>query len=360
MTVEPSRFEIQIQSGLHAGAVETLPEGRHRIGSDIEADIVLVEDGIAPIHVAIGLSGRFARIEALSDGVTIDGRGPLAVGGSADVPIPTAFAIGGTRIFVAPDAQTAGDPASASAPSLLALPASPAVRALIALQVLAVLALMVVPNPVADALSPSGPRQIAVASPAAAGATAGADAEGSIADRMSGEPPAVTGSVPSPAALPVRAARPDAAADHGRPSILPLRPRRPADAPPALDAARALQAELERVGLLNVVIDAGPGIVTAAGTIEPSTAVRWQSVQQWFDERFAGEITSVNSVGVKAEKLPVSLGIEAVWRGDQSHLIIRGQKYLEGAVLEGGWSIHRIEAERVILQRDGRLVAVRY
>jgi hypothetical protein len=79
MTVEPSRFELQIQSGLHAGAVETLPEGRHRIGSDIEADIVLVEDGIAPIHVAIGLSGRFARIEALSDGVTIDGRGPLAV-----------------------------------------------------------------------------------------------------------------------------------------------------------------------------------------------------------------------------------------------------------------------------------------
>jgi type III secretion protein D len=228
------------------------------------------------------------------------------------------------------------------------------VRALIALQVLAVLALMVVPNPVADALSPSGP--IAVASPTAAGA----EAERPAADRMWGEPPAGTGSVASPAALPIPAARPEAAADDRRPTIMPLLPRRPTDAPPALHAARALQAELERVGLVNVVVDAGPGIVSAAGTIEPSTASRWQSVQQWFDERFAGEITLVNSVGVKAEKLPVSLGIEAVWRGEPSHLVIRGQKYLEGAVLDGGWSIHRIEAERVLLQRDGRLVAVRY
>ena len=108
------------------------------------------------------------------------------------------------------------------------------------------------------------------------------------------------------------------------------------------------------------MVEAGPGVVTAAGTVEPGATARWQSIQQWFDERFAGEITLVNGVDVKAEKMPVSLGIEAVWRGEPSHLIIRGQKYLEGAVLDGGWTIHRIEAERVILQRDGRLVAVRY
>jgi type III secretion protein D len=358
MTVEPNRFKLQIQSGLYAGAVETLPEGRYRIGSDIDADIVLIEDGIAAIHLIIGVSGRFARIEVLADAVTVDGRGPLAPGAFADAPIPTGLTVGGIRIVLSPDAESVVDPAIVSEPVAAALPTRHAVRALIALQVLAVLALMVLPNPVADALSRSDSRPIGAASTLVADSDSAADAMRSPAEQAAAVPPAVTGSVPSPAAVRPLAA-PGNASERGDPLPV-LLPRNQTGEPSGMRAAQALQAELERVGLLNVVVNAGLGIVTAAGTIEPSTVPRWQSVQQWFDERFAGEITLVNGVSAKAEKLPVALGIEAVWRGEQSHLIIRGQKYLEGAVLDGGWIIHRIEPERVVLQRDGRLVAVRY
>jgi hypothetical protein len=54
------------------------------------------------------------------------------------------------------------------------------------------------------------------------------------------------------------------------------------------------------------------------------------------------------------------LSIEGVWRGQHPHLLIRGQKYLEGAMVDGGWAIERIEAEKVLLRREGKLVAVRY
>ena len=125
-------------------------------------------------------------------------------------------------------------------------------------------------------------------------------------------------------------------------------------------AADAMRAEVERMGILNVLIEPGVGIVAATGTIDPKAAAHWQTVQRWFDERFEGDITLVNGVSIKAEKVPVSLSIEGVWRGDHPHLLIRGQKYLEGAMLDGGWSIERIEAEKVLLRREGKLVAVRY
>jgi type III secretion protein D len=134
-------------------------------------------------------------------------------------------------------------------------------------------------------------------------------------------------------------------------------------APPANavdQAAEELKREVERAGLLNVTIDASGGVVMARGSVEPGVAAQWQSIQQWFDERFKGEVMLVNGVVLKAEKLPSSLAIEGVWRGPQSHLVIRGQKYLEGAMLDNGWTIQRIEVERVVLSRDGRLVAVRY
>ena len=60
------------------------------------------------------------------------------------------------------------------------------------------------------------------------------------------------------------------------------------------------------------------------------------------------------------EKLPASLGIEGVWRGPQPYIVVRGQRYLVGAVVDGGWAIRGIEADRVMLEREGRLVAMRF
>jgi type III secretion protein D len=351
MSAEPGRFTLQIQSGLYEGVVETMPEGRYRVGSEIPCEIVLMEDGVAPHHVTVGLSGSAARIEAQAAGVTVEGIGVMEAGQSVDVPLPAGLSIGGVAIALADDQPPASEQPASSRVGPASLAPRNVVRALVLLQVAAVLVLMVVPNPVADALSRSDPARDAVASP---GGPKAAGAEPLARDdAVAPPPPSTTGST-------FREGLHGAAARRGAAESATGTVRSPLARPSGEDAARALQAEVERLGLLNVVVEAGSGIVTAAGTIEPSTAARWQNVQQWFDETFAGEITLVNGVSVKAERLPVSLGIEAVWRGEQSHLIIRGQKYLEGAVLDGGWTIHRIEPERVVLQRDGRLVAVKY
>jgi type III secretion protein D len=161
-------------------------------------------------------------------------------------------------------------------------------------------------------------------------------------------------SATNPADIPVAAISRDVVQRDASPGI----PDPGSDAVKA--AADAMRAEVERMGILNVVIEPGVGIVAATGTIDPKAAAQWQTVQRWFDERFEGDITLVNGVSVRAERVPVSLSIEGVWRGDHPHLLIRGQKYLEGAMLDGGWAIERIEAEKVLLRREGKLVAVRY
>ena len=93
MEAAPDRFTLAIHSGLYEGVVETLAEGRYRIGSDIGADLVLVEDGIAAQQLVIGLAGRFARLEALADGVALESIGPLLAGEARDVPLPTELVI---------------------------------------------------------------------------------------------------------------------------------------------------------------------------------------------------------------------------------------------------------------------------
>ncbi len=100
--------------------------------------------------------------------------------------------------------------------------------------------------------------------------------------------------------------------------------------------------------------------VTATGSVEPALATRWEALQRAFDERVLGEVTLVNSVAVRTERQPVSLSIEGVWQGAQPYIVLRGQRYFVGALVEGGWAIRAIDQDRVMLERDGRLVAMRF
>ncbi|PJI54820.1 hypothetical protein CTI14_11030 [Methylobacterium radiotolerans] len=162
--------------------------------------------------------------------------------------------------------------------------------------------------------------------------------------------PAGTSGTADPAHGPV------AGRNDGRPKLA-LTPRPEA----AIRAAASdLQRQAQEGGLLNVRVEARGGAVTATGFVEPALLTRWETLQQGFDERFLGEITLVNSVAVKAEKLPASLGIEGVWRGSQPYIVLRGQRYFLGAVVDGGWTIRAIEHDRVMIEREGRLVAMRF
>lgn len=356
-------YRLEILSGLYAGVTQQVCGGRLALGSGAEADILLLEPDFAPLHAGIVLRGGTIRVEGLADDVAVAGVGPVPAGAARTVRLPATVEIGGIAIAWDAVAKTAAETAAEAPPApvplglapgrslgrrfgaVRSLLARPAVPGIAAAGLLAVTVFLTLANPIA-------------------GAAALIDGTGQ--DVHPGLHP---GSPASPAPQPVAATPQPAAADRPAPAagqevskeaaraVPAPAPARPA----AVDAAAgALREEIGQAGLLNVHVRASGGAVTASGTIEPAMTGRWEALQKAFDERFAGDVTLVNSVAVKAERLPASLGIEGVWRGPQPYIVVRGQRYLVGAVVDGGWTIRDIERDRVMLEREGRLVAMRF
>ena len=325
-------YRLEIQSGLYAGVTQDVGEGRLVLGSGPEADILLMEPDFAPVHAAVVLQERTIRVEGLSSGVAVTGIGPVPAGAARTIRLPATVEIGG--VALAWDVSRTSVPEARAARPLVTvrrLLARPTVPGIAAAGVLAVTVLLTLSNPIAGAaVLIDGTDKTAQAHVQTVAATTPAAPPAAVAP-----PAAAKAAVPGPASAPQK--------------------------PVAVEAAaKALQDDIAGAGLLNVHVRASGGAVTATGTIEPAFAGRWEGLQKAFDERFAGDVTLVNSVAVKAEKLPASLGIEGVWRGAQPYIVVRGQRYLAGAVVDGGWTIRGIEHDRVMLERDGRLVAMRF
>lgn len=295
-------FMFEVQSGHYAGLAERTGAGSFVIGSGVGADLVFVEQGLEPNHLRITLEPGRILIEALAPGVVLEGVGEVAPGESAESALPALVQLGAMSMRWTDESS---DPPAHAGAARLASATTLAATLLAFLAIAGLLTFIYGAN--ADARSPAA---------------------------------VVTGASDTLAARKFASARPDEAG--------------------ASAAAQALQAEVEKAGLLNIRIGSGPGVVAAEGTIEPSLVPEWQKLQQWFDRRYTGALTLVNGVAVKEEKLPSSIAVEAVWQGAQPHLLVRGQKYFVGAMLDDGWTIHRIEGDRVLLSRDGRLAAVRY
>ncbi len=339
-------YRLEIRSGLYAGVTQHVGAGRLVLGSGAEADILLMEPDLAPAHAAFVLQDRTIRVEGLASDVAVAGVGPVPAGAARTVRLPATIEIG--------DVSLAWDLAHASVPEPRAarplgiargLLARPAVPGIAAAGMLAVTVLLTLVNPIAGAaVLIDGAGKAAQSQPhdRSGAAAVPAAAQAALA------PPPV--GAPSPAG----AKQATAKADPPAPALAPQRPA-------AVEAAaKALRDDIAGAGLLNVHVKASGGAVSATGTIEPAMTARWEGLQKAFDERFAGDVTLVNSVVARAEKLPASLGIEGVWRGAQPYIVVRGQRYLAGAVVDGGWTIRGIEHDRVMLERDGRLVAMRF
>ena len=319
MTSASNRFTMSVESGLHAGASQTLGADRYILGSSVESDIVLLDGAVEPRHAAIQEWESQLHVEPLGSDIVVDGGERLRAGTVHPLRMPVSLVIGDARLTFSSMNSSAATRASAIASMPLRAPSTRRTKmlaggALVGLGLIALIA-----HPLANVALSQRPEVTAASVRAAADAAAERDKD--TAPRLS---------------LPKLAAN------------------------AVSTAAVSLREQVDRAGLLNITIDSGSGVIAASGSLDPKHAAQWQTVQQWFDERFGGDITLVNDVRVKEEKVPVSLALEGVWRGPNPHLLIRGQKYMEGAVLDGGWSIEQIEAERVLLQKQGRLVAVRY
>ena len=328
MSLPSSCLTMSIESGLYAGSSHAFVPGRYTIGSSVDADIVLMEADIEPLHLVIDASGAEIQVEALAGRTSIGPQQLVVAGARQTVATPLRMNIGAVQLHF----SRADDPRQQSKGSMFGASLSRS-RLLMGAGLVSVVSIALMMHSLADVpISQTAGaihadlKQTLMASTANPVEMLPADIAGEAAPR--GREGGL--GIPDPASDTVKA------------------------------AADAMRAEVERMGILNVLVEPGAGIVAATGTIDPKAAAQWQTVQRWFDETFEGDITLVNGVNIKAEKAPVSLSIEGVWRGTHPHLLIRGQKYLEGAMLDGGWAIERIEPEKVLLRREGKLVAVRY
>ncbi len=128
----------------------------------------------------------------------------------------------------------------------------------------------------------------------------------------------------------------------------------------ATDALHALQERLAAANLGAVALAAlADGSVEARGEIMPQQMAAWHEQQHWFDGAFGGRAVLVSQVTASAAAPP--LAIQAVWPGQHPYVINgAGQKLFAGAALRSGWTVERIEADRVLIRRGGQTLAVRF
>lgn len=113
MTTQVSRFLLRILDGVHHGASIAL-DAKHRwtIGSAMDADVLLVDEGVAERHAQIELAGdgQTITLTALDEGVTVFGK-PLAAAAAISLRAGSAWAIGPVNmcLALAPDAHAADE-----------------------------------------------------------------------------------------------------------------------------------------------------------------------------------------------------------------------------------------------------------
>jgi hypothetical protein len=95
---------LEVTDGLHAGAQLALDGEFHSIGSSIESDIVLRDEGVVPSHARLRLSGSSVEIEAFGGDVVLE-RGVVPRGHGQKCRLPLNASIGDATVRIARQRQ---------------------------------------------------------------------------------------------------------------------------------------------------------------------------------------------------------------------------------------------------------------
>ncbi|WP_245332042.1 hypothetical protein [Bradyrhizobium sp. NAS80.1] len=295
---EPNSVHFEVLSGLYSGLTGKVGMGSTLIGSGLDADLVFIEQGLARHHVRITPNCNSIQIEPLTGEVRVEGHENTSTNEHVIAPLPAVIHTGEMSIrWSIQDSKQAG--------SIGRRLRSTAVLASVLISSVAV---------------------------------------GAVSTSLVQTDSAVALNVDLPRAVKVA------------PKLAPNAP----DALTSDSAAERLQEEVDRAGLFNIKVRSEPGVVAADGTVTPVSLTKWREVQERFDHDRKGAYVLVNAVAIKEEKTPPSIAVEAVWRGSDPYLVIAGQKYFVGALLNNGLTVNEIGERRVLLSRNGRLVALPY
>ncbi|WP_027535579.1 hypothetical protein [Bradyrhizobium sp. WSM3983] len=295
---DAASFHFEILSGLYSGLTGTAAVGTTLIGSALDADLVFVEQRLEPHHLRITTLCNSIEIEAVAAKISIEGHENVAAGECVVVSLPAVIHAG--EMSIRWSVQQSTQACSIAVPRIWI---AALVSVLVGCVGIGASSTMFFNDDSAGALSPDSRPGVELAP---------------------------------------------------KPTLNSLDDRT------TQKAAELLQGEVDRAGLRNIKIGSGLGVVAADGIVTPSLVPRWREVQQWFDRHTNGTPPLVNGVVVKEEKALFSIAPEAVWRGAQPYLLIGGQKYFVGALLNDGWTLDRIEEGRVLLSRNGQLAALPY
>ena len=288
---------LRVLTGLHAGAVCVLPDGRFSIGSEPPANILLGDEHVAARHIVLERDDDGLRLSIEADGVTIEGT-RLSAGDVIAAALPVTISIGSVDLRC-----EAGQPATE-------------------------------PKPWRS--WPIGRHRIsAVGVGAALGATL------LVAAAIV---PAATNALASPRAR--------------QASAQPAKPPQVAAASDATLQSETRQ-QLQANGLGNVSLDVSNSVVTAQGQLDPALRGRLHNVELWFDHRFGETAVFISQVSV-APPRKFTIALDAVWAGPDPNVVVHGQKYYVGASLPGGATIDQITERQVRVSQEGQHYAVDY
>ncbi len=310
---------LHVSSGIHAGTSVVLAEKTAIVGGDNEADIVLLDAGIAAQHVRIEQKEALLVIQALAAGVSVNGEA-LAVDTICDAYFPAMLDIGPVSIrIVGPPPPT---PAvlhtfNTVAPKTFKRPLVS--HAFVVLMALAGAAL--IGYPLGGWLL--GYDQVQTATGPQFSFKA---AESSLND-----------------ALPFSAAPP--ASPVSSPAIKPEK------------AAEIIRNSIAAASLATLVVTVVEGHIEVNGVLTPEEQKKWQIVQKGFDEKYTGQILLIDDVSIAAVPPAPRLGFEAVSLGKDPYVVVAGRRHKMGSVIDG-WEITAIERNRITIRRGTQSVSL--
>ena len=299
-----------VTHGFHTGAELNLGKPLYTVGSSTEADIVLRDAGIAPIHARLRRRGSQIEIEAVGGDVTLSSGGTIREGHGSRCRLPVGISVGDAHV------QLTGPE---RAPSRWAIFNSPL---LIAGSVFfAVFAVSIAAN----GLSFAKPDETE---------TGKASAQNNGLTKLA------------------------FAGDAGRDVLTDASP---AQAQTAAEAESQLRQRLEQSGLNTLTVQPSPGRLLVSGMIPNEKSGAWTETQSWFDQTFGAHIPLVSNVMTgNAEQAP-RLTLQAIWYGERPYVIAAdGARYHEGAFTNDGWTIQKIGETELLLTKGGATVALKY
>lgn len=290
---EPPSVTLFVMDGPNAGTVQKLAPAAYRVGSGLEADIVLADDALAPVHALIDFADGRVRIEPLAGSVTIPAR-PSAIepGGAITLPLPVEMSLGASRI-------------------VLRVPVEEAVRKTRLRRTAAAAGLATILGGLSGIAMSSGGGQLA--------------------------------------ALP----GPGVAAMQQATQMMTPAPVAPRQETPQ----QALQVRISGAGLAGVTLTTKDSHIVASGRLSAAEMVQWREIQAWFDRTFASSVVLSSEVTTGRSSSAPELVIQAVWTGENPYVVTHtGSKYFQGADLGGGWAVESIRPDAVTLRsRSGEV-----